>query len=408
MELFILKRLFDIAVSFLGLLILSPVILFIAWQVKRKLGSPVFFRQVRPSKNGKPFEMIKFRTMLDAYDEKGNLLPNDQRFTKFGNFLRSTSLDELPELWNVLKGDMSLVGPRPLLMEYLPLYNEHQLRRNEVFPGITGWAQVNGRNAISWEQKFDYDVWYLDNRTFILDIKILLMTVKKVFLREGISNSETVVMPKFSGSKKKTLAILGASGHGKVLADIAELTGWEEIVFYDDAWPKIEKNGAWRVVGDTNKLIEIFSEYDGVIVAIGNNKIRSEKTEYLKNIGANLATLVHPSAVLSKYSSIGIGSVVVAGAVVNPYCKIGDGVIINTCSSVGHDCNLGNYVHICPGARLAGGSNIEELCWIGLGSSVRQLINIGARTIVGAGSVVVKDIPSNATAFGVPAKIQAV
>lgn len=193
-----------------------------------------------------------------------------------------------------------------------------------------------------------------------------------------------------------------------MLADIAELTGWEEIVFYDDAWPKIEKNGAWRVVGDTNKLIEIFSEYDGVIVAIGNNKIRSEKTEYLKNIGANLATLVHPSAVLSKYSSIGIGSVVVAGAVVNPYCKIGDGVIINTCSSVGHDCNLGNYVHICPGARLAGGSNIEELCWIGLGSSVRQLINIGARTIVGAGSVVVKDIPSNATAFGVPAKIQAV
>ena len=204
MELFILKRLFDIAVSFLGLLILSPVILFIAWQVKRKLGSPVFFRQVRPGKNGKPFEMIKFRTMLDAYDEKGNLLPNDQRFTKFGNFLRSTSLDELPELWNVLKGDMSLVGPRPLLMEYLPLYNEHQLRRNEVFPGITGWAQVNGRNAISWEQKFDYDVWYLDNRTFILDIKILLMTVKKVFLQEGISNSETVVMPKFSGSKKKT------------------------------------------------------------------------------------------------------------------------------------------------------------------------------------------------------------
>lgn len=195
-----LKRLFDIFASSFGLLLLSSVILIVAWQVRKKMGGPVFFRQTRPGKDGKRFEMIKFRTMLEAYDKSGIPLPNDQRLTRFGQLLRSTSLDELPELWNVLKGEMSLVGPRPLLMEYLPLYDDHQARRHEVRPGITGWAQVNGRNAISWEEKFDYDVWYVDNQSLCLDIKILMMTVRKVFLREGISSSEDVTMPKFKGS----------------------------------------------------------------------------------------------------------------------------------------------------------------------------------------------------------------
>ena len=145
--------------------------------------------------------MIKFRSMLDAYDDSGQPLPNEQRLTRFGKLLRSTSLDELPELWNVLKGDMSLVGPRPLLVEYLPLYNEHQARRHEMRPGVTGWAQVNGRNAISWEQKFDYDVWYVDNHSLLLDLKILLLTVKKVFVREGIAHQNNVAMPRFEGSK---------------------------------------------------------------------------------------------------------------------------------------------------------------------------------------------------------------
>ena len=195
------KRIFDILASAFGLLLLSPVILIIAWQVSRKLGSPVFFRQTRPGLHGKSFEMIKFRSMLDAYDDSGQPLPNEQRLTRFGKLLRSTSLDELPELWNVLKGDMSLVGPRPLLVEYLPLYNEHQARRHEMRPGVTGWAQVNGRNAISWEQKFDYDVWYVDNHSLLLDLKILLLTVKKVFVREGIAHQNNVAMPRFEGSK---------------------------------------------------------------------------------------------------------------------------------------------------------------------------------------------------------------
>ena len=195
------KRLFDIVASLTALILLSPVLLIVALLVRRKLGSPVLFRQVRPGLYGKPFEMIKFRTMLDAYDEHGQPLPNEQRLTPFGKLLRSTSLDELPELWNVLKGDMSLVGPRPLLMEYLPLYSKNQARRHEVRPGVTGWAQVNGRNAISWEEKFDYDVWYVDNASISLDFKILLLTIKKVFFRDGISHEGDVAMPRFRGSR---------------------------------------------------------------------------------------------------------------------------------------------------------------------------------------------------------------
>lgn len=196
-----MKRLFDIFCSFFGLLILSPVILLVALLVWRKLGTPVFFKQERPGLHGNPFYMIKFRTMRDAVDSRGQSLPDSERMTPFGSFLRSSSLDELPGLWNVFIGNMSLVGPRPLLMEYLPLYTSEQYRRHDVKPGITGWAQVNGRNAISWEQKFLYDVWYVDNRSFLLDLKIIMLTVKKVFIREGISADGEVTMSKFRGSK---------------------------------------------------------------------------------------------------------------------------------------------------------------------------------------------------------------
>lgn len=196
-----LKRLFDLCFSALGLLVLSPLALVLAFLIARKLGSPVLFRQVRPGKGGEGFKMVKFRTMLDVFDKQGNPLPDLQRMTSFGSFLRATSLDELPELWNVLKGDMSLVGPRPLLMEYLPLYNDRQKRRHEVRPGITGWAQVNGRNAISWEEKFELDVWYVENQSLWLDLKILFLTLKKVLMRDGISAEGEATMPKFTGSR---------------------------------------------------------------------------------------------------------------------------------------------------------------------------------------------------------------
>ena len=198
-----IKRIFDFFVSLCAILALLPVIVVVAVLIRFKLGSPILFTQQRPGLNGKIFKMMKFRTMLDGKDRQGNLLPDNERMTKFGAFLRSTSLDELPGLFNVLKGDMSLVGPRPLLVQSLPLYNAKQARRHNVRPGITGWAQVNGRNAISWEDKFKFDVWYVDNHSFLLDIKILFLTVKKVFVREGISADGEATMPLFKGSDKE-------------------------------------------------------------------------------------------------------------------------------------------------------------------------------------------------------------
>lgn len=198
-----MKRFFDILGACLGLTLLSPVLIGVAVLIRRKLGSPILFQQVRPGCRGQPFKMIKFRTLRNAVDVQGNLLPDSERMTPFGNFLRSASLDELPELWNVLKGEMSLVGPRPLLMEYLPLYSTEQARRHEVRPGITGWAQVNGRNALSWDEKLNLDVWYVNHQSLRLDLKILLMTVKKVFIREGINAAGEATMPRFTGSSSQ-------------------------------------------------------------------------------------------------------------------------------------------------------------------------------------------------------------
>jgi len=196
----VFKRILDIILSILGLVILSPVLLVIYILVRIKIGTPVFFSQKRPGKNEKIFYMYKFRSMTNEKDETGRLLPDDKRLTKFGAFLRKTSIDELPELFNVLKGDMSLVGPRPLLVEYLPLYNEEQKERHNMKPGITGWAQVNGRNAISWQEKFKLDVWYVRNWSLKLDFKIIGMTFKKVFNSEGISQSGHATVEKFTGN----------------------------------------------------------------------------------------------------------------------------------------------------------------------------------------------------------------
>ena len=196
-----MKRLVDFCVALAGLLLLLPLLLLLALAIRKKLGSPVLFRQQRPGLHGKPFEMLKFRSMKEVYDVDGNLLPDNKRVSDFGIWLRSTSLDELPEFWNVIRGEMSLVGPRPLLMEYLPLFTSYQARRHEVRPGITGWAQVNGRNSITWEEKFKLDVWYVDNQSLRLDFKILFMTLKRVIFRSGINAVGEVTMPKFSRNK---------------------------------------------------------------------------------------------------------------------------------------------------------------------------------------------------------------
>lgn len=198
-----LKRFFDMIVAGIVLVCLFPVMLVLAWLVRRNLGAPVLFCQQRPGLHGRPFNMVKFRTMLDACDAGGRQLPDSDRLTPFGRFLRASSLDELPELWNVLKGEMSLVGPRPLLMEYLPLYSTEQSRRHDVRPGITGWAQVNGRNTLSWEDKFKLDVWYVNNQSFWLDLKILFLTIKKVLVRDGISAHGQATMSRFTGGQDK-------------------------------------------------------------------------------------------------------------------------------------------------------------------------------------------------------------
>ena len=198
-----LKRLLDIIIASIALILLSPLYFYVARKVKKNLGSPVLFRQVRPGLHGKPFEMIKFRTMKDAVDAQGNPLPDSERLTPFGKMLRSTSLDEMPELWNVIKGDMSIVGPRPLLTEYLPLYNEEQAKRHNVRPGMTGHAQVNGRNAISWEEKFKLDTWYVENQSTLLDFKIMLKTVHKVIAKDDISAEGEATMTRFTGTSNK-------------------------------------------------------------------------------------------------------------------------------------------------------------------------------------------------------------
>lgn len=196
------KRLLDIWGALIGLIVFCPILIVISVMIRLEMGSPVLFLQTRPGRRGKPFQMFKFRTMRDAIDAEGRPLPDAERLTTLGRFLRSSSLDELPELWNVLKGEMSLVGPRPLLMEYLPLYSPDQARRHEVRPGVTGWAQVNGRNALSWDEKFSLDVWYVDNRSLWLDLKIIWLTIRKVIKREGISAKGEATMPKFKGNTK--------------------------------------------------------------------------------------------------------------------------------------------------------------------------------------------------------------
>lgn len=396
------KRLFDIAASASGLIILSPVFLILAHLIRKNLGSPVFFIQERPGKDGKPFKMIKFRSMRDAVDKDGNLLPDSERLTPFGKKLRAASLDELPELWNVLKGEMSLVGPRPLLMGYLPLYDEFQNRRHEMRPGITGWAQVNGRNALSWDEKFSCDVWYIDHYSFWLDMKILFLTVKKVFIKEGISAEGEATMPPFTGNRK--LAVIGAGGHGKVVAELAAALGtYGEIVFLDDR-AQGSVNG-FPVIGTTLLLENSLSpeQYD-VAVAVGNNRIRRQIAEKAAALGFALPVLVHPDAYVSPSATVGQGSVVMAKAVVQADSVLKDGVIVNTAATVDHDCLLDAFVHISPGAHLSGNTHIGEESWIGTGACSRQQIRIGSRATIGAGTVIVCDIPDGMTVAGNPAK----
>ena len=226
------KRLFDLAVAIPALILFAPILALTSILVRIYLGAPLLFRQERPGRDGRLFKICKFRTMTDARDAAGNLLSDDVRLTRFGKFLRSSSLDELPELWNVITGQMSLVGPRPLKVRYLPMYSPRQSRRHDVTPGITGWAQVNGRNGIGWEERFELDVWYVEHMSLWLDLKILIMTVSAVFRRKGISAEGHVTMPDFEGTKQTI--VIGAGGHGKVVVSTLQAAGIAVDAVYDD------------------------------------------------------------------------------------------------------------------------------------------------------------------------------
>ncbi|MFZ7109039.1 NeuD/PglB/VioB family sugar acetyltransferase [Avibacterium avium] len=405
------KRPFDLFCSILAILFFFWLFIIIAILVRIKLGCPILFTQERPGridpKTGKEniFKLYKFRTMTDQRDENGNLLPDEIRLTKFGKILRATSLDEIPEIFNILKGDMSIIGPRPLLVKYLDRYSQEQRRRHEVRPGLSGYAQVNGRNEISWEDKFKLDVEYVDNITFLNDLKIIYQTFIKAFIkREGIHSEKSATMEEFIGDTKsdynlsnKKLVIIGASGHGKVVADIAKLTGYSEILFLDDNESIKECNG-YPVIGKTELLETLDND---IFIAIGNNKIRRELIKNLQN--KKLVTLIHPNAIITKDTKIGKGTVIMAGAVINSNCSIGEGVIINTSSSIDHDCYIGNYTHASVGCHIAGTVDIGQNCWLGIGSIVSNNITICDDSIIGAGAVVIKNIEKAGTYVGVPA-----
>lgn len=393
-----MKRPMDICLSLIAIVVLSPILLLIGALVGIKLGSPIIFRQKRIGYEEKIFTLYKFRTMTEGKDNDGKLLPDEKRLTKFGVFLRKFSLDELPELWNVLKGDMSIIGPRPLLIQYLPLYNEEQSRRHNIRPGLSGLAQISGRNSISWEEKFSMDIQYMSKVTFIGDWKIILRTLKKVFVPEGIHSETSATMEAFGGNKKK-LIILGAGGHGKVVVDLAQRVGYQVIGFLDDSPTKKNVFG-FEVLGDLNKMEEYCGEVEFVI-ALGSGKDRRELDQSNQ---VQWATLIHPTACIGMEVKIGEGTVVMANAVINSATTIGRHCIINSGSVVEHDNIIGNYTHISPNVTLGGNVEVGENCHLGIGSVVRNGLGVTGESVVGAGAVVVKNITIRGTYIGVPAR----
>ena len=389
------KRLFDLVVAVPALILLAPVLAVTALLVRIYLGSPVLFRQERPGRSGKLFKICKFRTMTDARDANGALLYDDLRLTRFGKFLRASSLDELPELWNVVIGQMSLVGPRPLKVRYLPMYSSEQARRHNVTPGITGWAQVNGRNSVGWEERFELDVWYVDNVSFWLDLTILWKTVTAVFGRKGITAEGHVSMPDFEGSKQ--VVVIGAGGHGKVVVSTLQAAQFVVDAIYDDnqlLWGTYILGVPVR--GPISELTKSPQKFKG-IVGIGDARIRQRVVELLP---IEWLTAIHPQSFIHQSVKLGEGSVVFAGAVIQSHAVVGQHVIVNTCASIDHDCVIGDFVGLGPGTHLSGAVQIEDRCLIGTGCSVIPRIHIHSDVTVGAGTVVIQDVPCGCTVVG--------
>jgi sugar O-acyltransferase (sialic acid O-acetyltransferase NeuD family) len=386
----LLKRSIDFILATTAFIVSLPIFAIITLCLYFANRGKPFFLQRRPGIHNNIFRVVKFKTMNDLRDSDGNLLPDEKRLTAIGNFVRKTSLDEIPQLLNVIKGDMSLIGPRPLLEEYLPIYNEKQRRRHEVRPGITGWAQVNGRNAISWQDKFKYDVWYVDNMSFMLDLKIIFLTISKVFKSEGISADGNF-------REANNMYLFGASGHAKVIMDILNSMSIAVSGLFDDN-PVVKELNSQPVLGKYQG-----QEIDaGLIISIGDNKIRAKIAVQLQ---VQYGKAIDKSAIVSDSVRIDEGTVVMQGAVIQASSSIGKHAIVNTKSSIDHDCLISNFVHVSPGAVLCGNVQVGEGTHIGAGAIVLPNLKIGKWCKIGAGAVVIRDIPDFSTAVGNPARI---
>ena len=394
----------DTVLALLALAILSPVLGLVTLAVRLHLGAPVLFRQERAGKDGRSFTLYKFRTMSDRRDAAGALLPDEQRLDGFGRFLRSTSLDELPSLWNVVSGSCALCGPRPLYVKYVPLYSPRQARRLWVRPGLTGLAQVSGRNAIGWEEKFSYDVRYVERITFWGDWRILFKTVRMVLRREGITAPGCATAEEFKGGKRrersmnKRLVILGAGGHGRAVADAALKMGYRTIVFLDDR--AAGRCIGFPIAGPLDRAEALRDGETDFVIALGDNRLRRRVA-----MGHDLswARIVHPSAQISPFAELGAGTVVLAGAAVNVCARVGRHCIVNTGAVVEHDNVLEDFAQVAPRAALGGSVRVGALAQIGIGAVVKNNIAVGMGCIIGAGAVVVKSTEPGGVYVGVPA-----
>lgn len=401
-----MKRLFDLGAASITLVLLSPLLLLIAIAIVIDSGFPVFFVQWRAGKDGRQFKIYKYRTMYKKVVQDNFVIAGEEdiRITRFGRLMRRLSLDELPQLFNVLKGDMSIVGPRPTLPYQVERYSAHQFRRLSVKPGITGWAQINGRNLLSWREKIELDLWYIDHYSFFLDIKILIKTLTVIFRRQGLY--ATCLDDQIAVTQK--VVVVGAGGHGKVVADILKLTLKQGSIlgFIDDnETARGSTVAGLPVLGGISELLELSRANPAIVavIAIGDNAVRQKKAEEMGELGIGFTKAIHPGAVVAPGVTIGEGTVIMAGAVINTDTVIGRHVIINTSSSVDHDCVIKDFVHISPGSHLGGGVLVGEGAQVGIGAVALPYRRVGEGALVGAGAVVVKDIPPGVVAKGIPA-----
>ena len=410
------KRVLDVVAASVALLVLWPVLAVTGIAVRCALGRPVLFRQQRPGFGGRLFTLSKFRTMSGERDRAGNLLPDEERLSRFGRFLRASSLDELPELCSVVTGQMSLVGPRPLLPEYLDRYTSEQARRHDVRPGLTGWAQVNGRNAIGWDTKLAYDTWYVDHVSFLLDLKILLLTVLKVVRGDGVAAAGHATAPRFEGSVVKLadccaksstgeigpgVIVIGAGGHAKVVIGALRAAGRQVAAVFDDAPQQWGKCLLGVPVHGPLARLDAMPEREAVI-AIGAGEVRRRLAERYR---LRYTAVVHPHAWVDPTAHVAPGAMIMAGAVIQSQAVIAEHAIVNTGATVDHDCQVGSCAHLAPGVHLAGNVCVQPLAMLGVGAVVIPGRTIGAGTTVGAGATVIRDLPAGVVAAGCPARI---